>query len=327
MEYIEGKILKEGGFEKGWIGFDDNIIEEGKGKPPKKAITKGLITPTFVNSHTHIGDTFLFSMKDKFPRNIKKLVGPNGIKHSLLKKARKKEIIEGMNKAIKTMIASGTTTFCDFREGGIEGIESMKIALDNKKISPLILSRPSEMRYDKEEVKSLLKNSEGIGVSDILDWDYPELEKLARHAKREGTIFALHASEQKRENIDSILDLEPDFLVHMVFATNDDLEIVADSGIPIVLCPRSNSFFGLRADVDAMIEHGIKLMLGTDNAMLFPPRILDETRYLYNNFHLSIERIMKMITYTPRKCLNVSYNNGFVVVDEGLNEIRVVREK
>jgi cytosine/adenosine deaminase-related metal-dependent hydrolase len=182
-----------------------------------------------------------------------------------------------------------------------------------EKITPIILSRPSSMEYDKEEVNSLLNNSQGIGISAISDWDYSNLEKLATSAKERGKMFAIHASEWMREDIDAILDLNPDFLVHMVRATDDDLEIVADSRVPVVVCPRSNAFFSLRPNIDLMIDHGIQLMLGTDNAMLVSPKILDEARYCYEHFRLPIEKIMEMISYEPRKCLNLDFDMEFVV--------------
>ena len=66
-----------------------------KGTSPKKPICKGLIVPTFVNAHTHIGDSFIKKKHIKLPRNIEELVGPpNGLKHRLLNVASDKEISE-----------------------------------------------------------------------------------------------------------------------------------------------------------------------------------------------------------------------------------------
>ena len=59
MEYVSGRILTRDGFEEGYIGFENHkIVDKGVGTPPKKPICDGLIVPTFVNAHTHIGDSF-----------------------------------------------------------------------------------------------------------------------------------------------------------------------------------------------------------------------------------------------------------------------------
>jgi cytosine/adenosine deaminase-related metal-dependent hydrolase len=65
-------------------------------------------------------------------------------------------------------------------------------------------------------------------------------------------------------------------------------------------------------------------MLGTDNAMLNTPNILDELTYLKNMTGIfSIENLLNMITYNPRKALNLDYSildlnssNEFMVLDK-----------
>jgi cytosine/adenosine deaminase-related metal-dependent hydrolase len=54
-----------------------------------------------------------------------------------------------------------------------------------------------------------------------------------------------------------------------------------------------------------MKQIGVDVMLGTDNAMINSPSILDEMTYLKNQFsEFSKEELLKMITYVPRKALN-----------------------
>ena len=85
MKYIEGDILTQNGFQKGYISITkDGIIEQGNGTSPEKPIAKGIIVPTFINVHTHIGDSFVRTKKMKLPRNVEKLVAPpNGLKYTL----------------------------------------------------------------------------------------------------------------------------------------------------------------------------------------------------------------------------------------------------
>jgi len=308
MQYVKGDILTQDGFKKGYLGFEKNrIIDLRSGSPPEKPLAEGLIVPTFVNAHTHVGDSFLRKKNIKLPRNVEELVAPpNGLKHRLLEKASEKEIIDGMKTSIDEMIGTGTSYFCDFREDGINGVYQLRNALKNRKIGSIILSRPQQMSYDKNEMELLLKNSLGIGLSSISDWEYSEIEKIAKHAKREKKIFALHASEAVREDIDLILDLKPDFLVHMVSATESDLTHVKDENIPVVICPRSNAFFNLKMNLKLMKKTRIDLMLGTDNIMLNTPNVLEELRYLKNSTTVfSTQELLNMITYTPRKALNL----------------------
>ena len=106
MEFVSGEIFTEDGFKKGYLGFEYKKIEEiGNGTPPKKSICKGLIIPSFINAHTHIGDAFISKRNIKIPKNVKNLVAPpNGLKHRLLKEAADDEIIDGMEDSIDLMV-------------------------------------------------------------------------------------------------------------------------------------------------------------------------------------------------------------------------------
>jgi cytosine/adenosine deaminase-related metal-dependent hydrolase len=326
MDFVSGEILNNDGFIDGYIAFKKGkIVETGSDNPPKKPICKGLIVPTFVNAHTHIGDSFIREKNIDLPKNIEELVAPpNGLKHKLLREASDKDIIEGMEKSIDIMIKSGTKYFCDFRENGILGISQLKAALQFWKINSLILARPDLLEYNKNEVDILLKNSNGIAISSISDWDYSELQKIARDTREKNKIFALHASERIRENIDDILDLKPNFLVHMIKASESDLIRAKGDKISIIICPRANSFYGLKPNYKLLKKVGVNLLLGTDNAMLNSPVILDEIRYVkstskyYSNFEL-----LFMTTLGARKALNLDcdilgFNSkaDFVVLDK-----------
>jgi len=76
----------------------------------------------------------------------------------------------------------------------------------------------------------------------------------------------------------------------------------------LFVCPRSNAFFGIRPDIEGMVAHGVTLLLGTDNAMIVPPDIMDEVDYLLDNFDVSREQALEMVYENPRKSLNVSVN-------------------
>jgi cytosine/adenosine deaminase-related metal-dependent hydrolase len=229
-----------------------------------------------------------------------------------------------MKDSIKVMFNSGITKFCDFREDGLKGILELNKAMINEKLSAIILSRPSELKYNYDEIEILLKNSNGIGLSSISDWDIFELKKISNHVKKRNKLFAIHASEIIRENIDDILDLKPDFLVHMVYATESDLIRVKDNNIPIILCLRSNAFYGLKPDVKLMKKIGIETLFGTDNSMLNSPNIIDEIKFVKSKYReFSVEELLYLITFNARKALNLDCDilgansrADFVVLDK-----------
>jgi len=326
MDFVSGEILTKDGFTNGYLGFNKKkIIETGRGPSPKKPICKGLIIPTFVNAHTHIGDSFVRDKNITLPKNIEKLVAPpNGLKHRLLHEASNEDIIEGMEKSIDIMIKSGTSFFCDFRENGILGISQLKSALKLWKIKSLILSRPDSLEYNKDEIDIILRNSDGIGISSISDWDFSELKKVAKQTKQKNKIFSLHASERIRENIDDILDLKPNFVVHMLKAKEADLIKIKDENIPLIICPRSNSFFGMQPNYKLLKKNHIKIIIGTDNVMVNTPIMFEEIKYIRSvTKEFTIFDLLYMTTFEARKVLNLDCDilgsnsqADFVVLDK-----------
>ena len=277
VQYVSGKLLTDDGFVPGHIGFEDGVILEiGRG-PKRNALAKGLILPSMFNAHTHLGDSFL---RERFrayrgKRTIKALFAPpSGFKHRELGRASRKTMTGGMRRALAEMRRTGTGGFCDFREGGLSGLSMMNDARSDSGLRGIVMGRPAHLEYDRAEVGAILKVSDGIAVSAITDWEYPELQKLAAHARRAQKLFSLHASEVFRESIDKVLDLKPSFLVHLIKAEEFDYERVASENIPVAVCPAANAFFGLRPQIALMRRFGIDVALGTDNGMLSPPHML-----------------------------------------------------
>jgi cytosine/adenosine deaminase-related metal-dependent hydrolase len=332
VQYVTGKLLTENGFIPGHLGFEDGVIlEVGKG-PKKGAIAKGLIIPSMFDAHTHLGDSFLRTRLRKFKgeRSVPALFAPPaGFKHRELQRASQKEVAGGIRRSLGEMMRTGSRGFCDFREGGLRGLEPLEAALRAKplrglepleaarKHSPLkgiVLGRPARLEYDKEEVDGLLARCDGIGVSAVSDWEYPELQKLAAHARGNGKLFGIHASEVVRESIDAVLDLKPSFIVHLVKAEEFDYERVASEGVPVVVCPQANAFFGLRPRPDVMARFGITVALGTDNAMISRPRMLGAVQSAWEITRQSGTTAMDILGWAIdgfRKILNVPESMPF----------------
>ena len=168
--------------------------------------------------------------------------------------------------------------FIDFREGGVEG--SVLLSTVRGDAHPTIMGKPKMPRFDKDEISKVLEVADGIGASSISDWDYQELFDLrASFVRSRGKVFSIHASERIREDIDKVLDLRPSFIVHMTKASDSDLDAVNAEGVPLVICIRSNLFFGSEPPLARMIEKGLIVALGTDNAMISMPDILTEMEF------------------------------------------------
>ncbi|MFQ6107248.1 MAG: amidohydrolase family protein [Thermoplasmata archaeon] len=279
MRYVSGWVLTEEGLDKGSIGFEEGIVQEVTRHKVKDPIARGIIVPTFMNAHTHIGDSCI---SEEIRGSLEEVVGPpDGLKHRRLREASREEIVSAMRLTAERMFNGGTTTFRDFREGGLDGISMLYESCLGLDITPIAFGRPLGLKYEREEMNALMRVVDGIGVSALSDWDYSELQKVSGAARSEGLDFALHASEGQREDIDSILDLKPSHLIHMTCATDSDLEVCADSGLPVVVCPRSNAFFGRIPDLPRMLNRKVRLTLGTDNAMISSPSVLEEARFAY----------------------------------------------
>ncbi len=123
-------------------------------KPTKQKVVNCnglLLIPGLINSHTHLGDSIAKDIAlDKDPDA--KINPIFGIKQKILKETEPRELIHYMRKTVKSMLKKGTTTFVDFREGGLDGVLLMQKALSNTPIRSIILGR-IEYYQSKEQIK------------------------------------------------------------------------------------------------------------------------------------------------------------------------------
>ncbi len=170
-------------------------------------MARGLTIPGFFNAHTHLGDAVV---EEEITGGLEEVVAPpRGLKYRMLAAADASEVIMAMEEAQEQMVASGTTAFADFREGGSDGVELLRKASGKGPLRAFILGRPRNMECDTAELDATLEHCAGLGISAARDWPMDELSKVAVHVHRRRKLFALHASEGAREEIDPILDLKP----------------------------------------------------------------------------------------------------------------------
>ena len=231
-----------------------------------------IVTPTFFNSHVHLGDSVA---KDPEFMDLEKLVGPNGYKFRILKETNRDEIVSCMKNSIDVALNSGTTNLAEFREGGIEGLKLLNEA-DEMNVC-IKLARPSSI----EEAELMLKqNANGFGMSSVRDHEFSFLEELRDIARKRNVIFAIHAGERDNDDVERALSLEPDLLIHMNMADVKSLKAAMDEEIPIVSCLRSNAFFNLLNNKNYDILSDYRLwLIGTDNVMIVSPNIVSEMNF------------------------------------------------
>jgi cytosine/adenosine deaminase-related metal-dependent hydrolase len=113
----------------------------------------------------------------------------------------------------------------------------------------------------------------------------------------------------------------------MTRGTDSDFETLAELGIPVVVCPRSRVFFNNIPNISNMLDKGVTVVLGSDNAMFNSPNLFKELKIgfdLANRFgKVKAETMLKMITINTKKVLNPKYHislapgspSNFMVLD------------
>ncbi|MDG6921055.1 MAG: amidohydrolase family protein [Nitrososphaerota archaeon] len=307
-----------------------------------------LAIPGLIDAHTHIGDSVA---KDAgLGCTINELIHPiHGMKTKILNETRPEEIAHAIAQTARDMLAAGITTFADFREGGLGGVELALTALRGLGLRALILGRPnyhfagdeltdesSGLRPDAAlEVERTLNLCSGIGLSGANEYTGEAMRQMREAATREGKIMAIHASESldsrgfslerfSLTEVERLLKyIRPDFLVHLTNATEEELEAVAKSNIPVVCCPRANAILGLGfPPILELIGRRVRVALGTDNVMLNAPdmfREMDYTSKMLRALHrspavISPKEILKMATVNPAYVLGLGSQLGSIEV-------------
>ena len=279
---VEGTVLRGREFEpvEGRV-----VVEDGEITAIEEAGVDGdaIVCPAFVNAHTHIGDSIAKEAGEGL--TLDELVAPpDGLKHRLLRQADRGELVGAMARSLSYMERSGTGAFLDFREGGVDGVEAINEALEESDLESVVLGR---------ETVAAMERADGFGASGTNDGDFRAERRATREAEK---LFGIHAGEVDSTDINQALDLDPDFLVHMVHAEALHLERVADSEVPVVVCPRSNLVTGAgRPPVEALAER-TTVALGTDNVFLNSPSVFREMAFTSKLYDLPAREVLRMAT-------------------------------
>ena len=295
-----------------------------------------LLIPGLINSHTHIGDSIA---KDVIlNQSVDERIHPVfGVKQKVLKKTKPSQLASFMQNTCKSMIQKGITTFVDFREGGIEGVEILKKVLTKVPIRSIILGRieyyqnsnqikkniglPSE---ERAELSEILKKCDGIGVSGANENSNSALRFYSRTQK----LRAIHAAETKgsvnvskrmtrKSEVIRALQLKPHFLVHMTQASKSELLLASKKTRGIVICPRANASLAEGIpNLQMMLQTRCNIAIGTDNVMINSPDMFREMDYLWK---VSMATSKKRID--PKQILKMATVNAGKLLQKGIGTI------
>ena len=297
LDYVQNTSVRISGKYVGQIGpklspLKDEPVLDGEGL---------LMMPGLINSHTHIGDSIAKDIG--IDSDVEEKIHPvSGFKQKILKNSDKSHLTSFIKNSCISMMKKGITSFIDFREGGIEGINLLKNAASGISIRPVILGRIEYYQNSnsiknntpipkshKLDLQNLLMNCDGVGISGPNEFS----DSALRHFAKVHNIRAIHSAETEESNDMSkkiskktetqrALIAKPNFLVHMTYASKKDLVMTTKNKTSIVVCPRANGSLAEGVpNVDLMLDVGCNVAIGTDNVMINSPDMFREMDYLW----------------------------------------------
>ncbi|HJJ46659.1 MAG TPA: amidohydrolase family protein [Methanocorpusculum sp.] len=266
------------------------IIEDGMIKEvnPSSGETSEYILPAFFNAHTHIGDTV--ALDTPVSRPLAELVAPpNGLKHRILRETTSEDLMSGMKATMSFMKRTGTLGFADFREGGPDGVHALSSGLDPA-LHACIFGRDGG---------ELLFAAQGFGLTSA--HGTKEEEDAVTAARKAEKLVAVHAGEVKHDDIEAAFSLEPDVIIHATYFDDTDIRRAADEDIMITICPRSNWILrgtssSALPPVRKMLNAGVRVSLGTDNAMFVSSDMFAECAFLMTVYKATAKEAMLLAT-------------------------------
>ncbi|MCE4610545.1 MAG: amidohydrolase family protein [Desulfurococcales archaeon] len=268
-------------------------------------------TPLAANAHVHSADYLTPDYGTSL--DLEELVSPpQGLKHRLLARAPRGEVVEASSKAYRLAEASGVGLILDFREPAAGGcrasLEASRRTYGVAEILPL--GRPGDPdgpRY-----------CSGVGLNSPLD--HPE---GLPEGWRGFSIISAHVAETKdarvKGDFEAAFNIGVNVMVHGVHLTRKDLEEAASLGAWLVMCPRSNLWHGTGVPpVKDAIEAGINVAVGTDNAAWSTPDPKQDAATL-----LYIARLQGARGHAAASwVLKALYSGGYVIAGRNPPAIR-----
>jgi cytosine/adenosine deaminase-related metal-dependent hydrolase len=350
---INSAPLKNGIIEFDHNGYIVDIIDTGGNLRESERLEffDGIITPGFVNAHTHIELSHLINT---IPRGIGitgfikefEQIRKTGSIENAIKKAEKELMINGIV-AIGDIV--NTTHSIEFKlESPILSHSFIEIFATNPDKADLAYSNGLSLinEYRKNNLNHSLTPHAPYSVSENL-WN-----KLITHTTENPVIWSIHNQESQEENelflnktgkFPEILEkFSPSFretwkapgmsslkyiaqyfnipekilLVHNTFTSKEDLESLNSykEKIVFVLCPKSNLYIENALPNAKLIDQmGYKIAIGTDSlASNNNLSILEEMFILQEECSIPFDKIIKWTTFNGANALGFNKQIGSI---------------
>lgn len=283
MDVIEGSVHVEN-------GRIDRIVEEG-------VESDDIVIPAFVNTHTHITDSVAKDGVRAREYSWEELFIDPGLKGEYLDEATQEEKREAMARTLEFMKETGTGTFADFKEEGIQGVKDLNTVDEESPVDALTLFQGEYLTED-DDLRTEIERANGY--QSYYPWG--EQDERAREICDElGKVFALHSGEPGPDDIDDALALEPDYTSHMVHTREEDYEVLAEKDIGISALPRSNLVILDKLPPLERLHETTTVSLGTDNVMLNSASMFREMEFTSKLFDIPPTEVLQMATINGAK--------------------------
>lgn len=292
-----------------------------------------LITPGFINSHTHAPLAFFRGLGHETPEMIENFLFP-------AEKNLTPELLEPLSYSyIYGGLRSGTTCFSDhyyFVEGVGSAIEKFKLrGVLGETIADLGGAFPglegwrrAQKLIENWNFSSRLTPSIAPHATDTVSKNL--LTELATYAKKEDLPIHMHLSQTagemerttKRECMTPVRYAEEcgalgekTLAVHLVSATDDDIKILKKTNTTVALCPTSQIIYENLAPIDKFAKAKLKMTIATDCGASNDSADLISEAKITGVFakHLEVpsklvssKDLLSMITKNPAQCLGIT---------------------
>lgn len=344
-----GEPIKNGGITLNEKGEIIEIFQLNDAEPEREntVFFNGILTPGFVNTHTHLELSFfdgVFQPGGSMVAFLRQI-------DSLRVEVNQQIINEALRKAYQTLAEDGQVAYGDIsnqadtvpfkREEEFDSITFVEMFGANETLADKAFAEgvKAQEAFHKAGVKrAYLSPHAPYSVSHHL-WE------LMAPALEEAPIFSLHFAETAQEweymrtgkgAIDNLykniwhreVDLPNQeqhiqliehyaklgklvLLVHCVRLERDEMTRLAKfPGISIALCPASNLFMeGRLADIEGMRASGLNITIGTDSLSSSPSlSVLDQLKILNSYYpNIPIAELIKWATANGAKALGFNH--------------------
>jgi cytosine/adenosine deaminase-related metal-dependent hydrolase len=279
--------------EGGLVRFEDGVLVEVRSGRADRHFADAAIVPGFVNAHSHLEYSVYAGFGDGFP------FGP-WIELHMERKARlgPAEMLASARRGVADSLASGITTTADYAFSGAAATAAAEHGLRAIVYLEVFGGDPAEAKRRFDGMRAGLAPSPlvEIGISphapyscslEVYVWclslGIPVGTHLAESANENdwlqsgtGPLTAIAPALQPPTGKRAVATLEPVLgpellCAHCVEVNAEEIALLAERGVPVAHCPRSNALLGCGiAPLSDLRAAGIVVGLGTDSPASAP---------------------------------------------------------